>query len=75
MEGQIERIKETLEHPESIVVTEADETVHVYQRFYDSTAVTSKYLLVAVKILDQDAFILTAFFSSRPKKGKTIWQE
>jgi hypothetical protein len=30
MEGQIERVKETLEHPDLIVLTEADETVLVY---------------------------------------------
>ena len=74
MVEQFERICETLAQPETVVVTTADETVHVYHRHYEITPVTSKFLQVAVKLLEDDAFVLTAFFSSRPKKGKTIWQ-
>lgn len=73
MAAQFERIVETLKTPETVVATEADESVHVYHRYYETTPVTSKFLLVAVKHLDDDAFVLTAFFSRREKKGKTIW--
>lgn len=73
MAEQLERLVETLKAPETVVQTEADETVHVYHRYYESTPVTSKFLLVAVKLLDTDAFVLTAFFSRRKKKGIVIW--
>jgi 8-oxo-dGTP pyrophosphatase MutT (NUDIX family) len=74
MVGQFHRIRETLADPELVVATRADDTVHVYHKYYDKTPVTRKFLLVAVKVLKDDAFVLTAFFSSRQKEGKVIWQ-
>lgn len=74
MVGQLGRLKETLKTPMFVIATEADETVHVYHRFYETTPVTSKYLQVAVKINEDDAFVLTAFFSRRIKKGERVWQ-
>jgi hypothetical protein len=74
LNDQLVWIRETLQTPMFVVATEADETVHVYHRWYATTPVTSKYLLVVVKVLETDAFVLTAFFSSRQKKGNTIWQ-
>lgn len=74
MVGQFGRITETVREPELVVATRMDESVHVYHRFYDTTPVTSKYLQVAVKLLEADAFILTAFYSSRQKRGETVWQ-
>ncbi len=74
MVDQLDRIRETLAEPEIVVATHADETVCVYHRHYEETPVTDKVLLVAVKLLEEDAFVLTAFFSSRRKKGKLVWQ-
>ena len=74
MIGQFKRIEETLQQPKFIIATSVDESVRVYHRFYAKTPVTSKFMQVAVKILETDAFILTAFYSSRQKKGELIWQ-
>ena len=74
MSGQFEWIKETVATPDFVVATFVDPSVYVYHRFYPQTPVTRKYLLVAVKITTNDAFVLTAFFSSRSKKGVTVWQ-
>jgi hypothetical protein len=73
MAEQFERIQETVKTPESVIATTADDTVHVYHRYYETTPVTSKFLLVAVKVLEDDAFVLTAFFSRREKRGTVIW--
>lgn len=74
MAEQFERIAETVKSPETIIASIADETVHVYHRYYETTPVTSKFLLVAVKLTSQDdAFVLTAFFSRREKRGTVIW--
>jgi hypothetical protein len=70
---QFALIYETLVMPEMVVATPVDESVHVYHRHYDSTPVTSKYLLVVVKQQESDAFVPTAFFSSRLKKGRRTW--
>lgn len=73
MAAQFDRLVATLAQPEIIVTTKADPTVHVYHRFYLTTPVTSKFMLVAVKITLDDAFVLTAFYSSRQKKGTIVW--
>ncbi|MCC7446292.1 MAG: hypothetical protein IT324_02695 [Anaerolineae bacterium] len=74
MVGQLDRIIETLTSPELVIATEADPAVHAYHRLYPQTPVTRKYLIVAVKVLPDDAFVLTAFFSRRLKKGSVLWQ-
>jgi esterase/lipase len=72
--GQIERIAEVIASPELVVISAKDETVIVYHRLYEKTPVTRKYLHVVVKVLEEDAFILTAYFSNRKKKGIIKWQ-
>jgi len=74
MAGEFDRIAETLAQPELVVATTVDKSVHVYHRCYEATPVTSKFLQVAVKLLAEDAFVLTAFYSSRPKKGILVWR-
>lgn len=74
MVGQFDRIREAISAPSFVIITSADKSVHVYHRFYEQTPVTRKYLQVAVKLLEDDAFVLTAYYSSRPKKGIVVWQ-
>lgn len=74
MADQLARIRETVSAPPAIVASNADARVHVYHRFYEDSPVTRKYLQVAVKILEMDAFVLTAFFSSREKRGVMVWR-
>ncbi len=73
MGDQLERVAEALSEPDGVVATVADGTVHVYHKHYSQTPVTKKYLLVVVKVLSNDAFVLTVFFSNRQKKGTIIW--
>jgi hypothetical protein len=75
MEGQIEKIAETLASPDAIISSKYDSSVHLYHKFYKETPVTSKLLLVAVKFLENDAFIITAFFTDKEKRGEKIWSK
>ena len=74
MTDQRDRLRETLAMPDVVIETVKDVTVHVYHRLYEQTPVTRKYLLVVVKILTEDAFVITAFFSGRLKRGNVRWQ-
>lgn len=74
MTDQLARVTETLLAPDFVIATEADAQVLAYHRLYPQTPVTRKYLIVAVKMLADDAFVLTAFFSRRLKKGTIRWQ-
>src|SRR5260221_8094755 len=67
MAEQWTRILETLAVPEIVIATRADSNVHAYHKLYPQTPVTRKYLIVIVKLLEDDAFVLTAFFSSSLK--------
>ena len=74
MKNQRKKIEETLKDPDAIVESKYDKTVLLYHKLYPKTPVTRKYLLVAVKILDRDAFVLTAFFTDKIKKGDIVWE-
>lgn len=43
--------------------------------FFFGTRVGDKWLCVVVKYKTEDAFVLTAYLTDRPKKGERIWPE
>ncbi len=73
MIGQESRIAETLLAPDTIIASHHDTLVHLYHKLYPSTPVTRKHLVVMVKYLVDDAFVVTAFFTDKEKKGTRIW--
>ena len=74
MDGQQNRLQEVLSSPEVVIATQKDASVHAYHRWYERTPVTQKHAVVVVKLLENDAFVLTAYFTSRVRKGNVIWQ-
>lgn len=75
MQGQEKFIAEVLQEPDSIFLSHHDPSVHIYHKLFDKTPVTRKYLIVAVKYTENDAFIITAFFTNKEKKGIRIWPQ
>jgi hypothetical protein len=73
MVGQERRIREALQEPDVVFTSHKDSSVHVYYRHYVGGPVGSKHLMVAVKILEDDAFVITAFFTDEVKGGEQIW--
>ncbi|MCW7075580.1 MAG: PBECR2 nuclease fold domain-containing protein [Candidatus Methanospirare jalkutatii] len=74
MSGQIDRIRETLLNPDVIVRPRTDSEVELFYRYYDTIPVTEKYLCVVVKVLTDDIFIITAYFTDKIKRGETLWK-
>ena len=74
MSGQISRIQETLLNPDIIVRSRTDPDVELFYRHYDTTPVTEKYLCVVVKVLTDDVFIITAYFTDKAKRGEILWK-
>lgn len=72
---QIDKLEAVLREPDVIVRSLRDPDVHLYHKHYRETPVTEKYFLVAVKIKETDAFIITAFFTDTVKKGERIWEK
>ena len=72
MAGQQNKMLRTLVQPDFVVYSAADETHH-YCRAYTGTPVSDKLLLLVVKHLNGDGFVVTAFFVNRIRKqGKVI---
>lgn len=74
MVGMEAQITETLKRPKLVRKSRSDESVALFYRFYTQTAIGDKWLCVVVKYLPDDAFIVTAYFTDKPKKGETLWQ-
>lgn len=75
MSGQIDKIEETLASPDVIVKSRTDPDVELFYHHYSTTPVTEKYLCVVVKVLDNDLFIITAYFTDAIKKGIILWKK
>jgi hypothetical protein len=60
-----ELIKETLENPDKIVNIHSDESIYYYYKYYKHKIGSDKYLLVVVKYLNGDAYVLSAYYEGR----------
>ena len=75
MTDPIPRIAETLAGPDKVVQSRTDETVELFYRHYQSTPVTSKFLCTVVKVLPDDNFIITAYYTETIKQGERLWEK
>ena len=73
MPGQERKLRRTLREPDVVCASRLDASVHLYYRLYSRSPVGRKYLMVAVKILDRDAYVITAFFTGQVGGGTKIW--
>jgi len=74
MVGQEDRIRETLAFPDLVKGSRHDAHVLCYYRWYEVTPVTQKYLLCIVRVLGQEGFVITAFYTDKVKGGSIEWQ-
>lgn len=75
MANQTDRIKETLLNPEIVIQSRSDSTVELYYHQYKDTPVTEKYLYAIVKVLKDNLFIITVYFTDTIKKGEILWKK
>ena len=73
MQGMEGRIEETVRRPEKVFESLSDPQARLYYRLYLGTQVGDKHLCVAVKVADNDAFMLTAYLVRQPAGGKQLW--
>lgn len=75
LKEQFIQIKETLKNPEIVVESKSDESIEMFYRFYTSSPVGEKFLCVVVKVIENDNFIVTVYFTDKIKKGKVLWEK
>ncbi|KPV64118.1 MAG: hypothetical protein AOA66_0432 [Candidatus Bathyarchaeota archaeon BA2] len=73
--GEIGKMKETLVSPQMIRRSLYDEKVWLFYRFFEDTPVTEKYLMVAARILNDEGFVVTSYFTDKVKMGEENWRE
>ena len=74
MEHHPELVQETLADPDEVRMSQEDpSTVILYYRWYWNTSVGAKYVRVVVKLLDRDAFVMTAHVTDNIRRGVRIW--
>jgi len=73
MVGEEARVAETLIRPDVVVQSRSDPEVRLFHRFYEASAVGAKYLCAVVKWRSNDAFLITAYYTDRPKRGTILW--
>lgn len=74
MRGQAPKIVETLSD-DQIVRSKTDAQVQMFYKHYSSTPVTTKFLCVVLKVMPDDAFIITSYFTNTVKMGEVIWEK
>lgn len=71
--NQENKFKETLTSPDAIRKTQYENNAWLFYKFFKTTPVTQKYLMVAIKLLNDEGFVVTAYFTDRIKIGEEIW--
>ena len=64
MVNQLEQIKDTLLHPDTITTVEHDRDVRFYYRYYKNRR---EYLFISVKYLNGEGYIITSFYTDKIK--------
>ena len=74
MEDHAELIQVTLSDPDEVRMSAEDpDSVMLYYRWFWNTAVGAKYVRVVVKLLNGDAFVLTAHVTDNIRRGELVW--
>ena len=73
MSGEESRITAALAAPDVVVQSDYDPDVRLYHRLYEHAELGEKHLCVVVKSVEDDHYLLTAFFTDRVKRGAVIW--
>ena len=75
MSGQITMIETALLNPDMVVRSKTDPQVELFYRYCKIAPVPEKYLCLVVKIVPDDLFIITAYFTDTMKGGEILWEK
>ena len=73
MKGMGAEIERVLREPQLVRRSRSDEAVRLFYEFYAQTIVGGKWLCVVVKYMENDAFVVTAYLTDKPKAGEVLW--
>ena len=73
MKGLAAEIERVLIQPQLVRLSRSDAAVRLFYEFYAQTIVGGKWLCVVVKYGENDAFVVTAYLTDKPKTGEDLW--
>ena len=73
MKGMAAEVERVLREPQLVRCSRSDATVRLFYEFYAQTIVGGKWLCVVVKYRENDAFVVTAYLTDKPKAGEDLW--
>ena len=73
MLGMEAKIRRVLWQPQLVRRSRSDATVRMFYEFYAQTISGGKWLCVVVKYAENDAFVITAYLTDKPKAGEDLW--
>jgi len=73
MKGLAEEVERVLRQPFLVRCSRTDDAVRLFYEFYAETIVGGKWLCVVVKYSQDDAFVVTAYLTDKPKAGENLW--
>ena len=65
MQNQLENIKLVIKSPLTIRYNDWDKNVRYFYKEFKENEVSEKYLLVSVKYLNGEGFVITSFFTNK----------
>ena len=68
-----DELEHVLRQPQLCRRSRSDEAVHLFYEFYEYTMVGGKWLCIVVKYIEEDAFVVTAYLTDKPKAGEELW--
>lgn len=72
--GELEKMKETLVNPQTIRKSMYDDNVWLFYRLFRKTPVSRKYLMVGVRLFNNEGIVITSYFTHKIKMGDEIWR-
>jgi len=66
-------IAEAVQQPQIVRRSNSDATVRLFYQFCPDTIVRGKWLCVVIKYMRDDAFVITAYLTDKPKAGEDLW--
>ncbi|MBI4712535.1 MAG: hypothetical protein HY762_04435 [Planctomycetes bacterium] len=73
MVGQTEKVEATLLTPDCIIRSPTDHEVELFYKYYPTTPVAEKYLCAVAKILTDNQFVITSYFTKTIKQGELLY--
>jgi len=68
-----DELEHVLRQPQLCRRSRSDDAVRLFYEFYEHTIVGGKWLCIVVKYVEEDAFVVTAYLTDKPKTGEDLW--